>query len=71
MGHLTYFLSKLEKKEIFKIAKLIINSVVAGILEIVSLASLIPVLHVVLKSDLENSQSNLFGNLFFYIDSYF
>ena len=70
MGHLTYFLSKLEKKEIFKIVKLIINSVVAGILEIVSLASLIPVLHVVLKSDLENSQSNLFGNLFFYIDSY-
>ncbi len=70
MGHLTYFLSKLEKKEIFKIVKLIINSVVAGVLEIVSLASLIPVLHVVLKSDLENSQSNLFGNLFFYIDSY-
>ena len=70
MGHLTYFLSKLEKKEIFKIVRLIINSVVAGILEIVSLASLIPVLHVVLKSDLENSQSNLFGNLFFYIDSY-
>ena len=39
-------------------------------MEIVSLASLILILHVVLKSDLENSQSNLFGNLFFYIDSY-
>ena len=52
-------MSKLERKN-FKIAKLIINSVVAGILEIVSLASSNSVLHVVLKSDLENSQINLF-----------
>lgn len=70
MGHLIYFLSKLEKREIIKIIKLVINSFIAGILEIISLASLIPVLHVVLNSDQKQSESNLFGNLFIYIDSY-
>ena len=71
MGHLIYFLSKLEKREILRIVKLVINSFIAGILEIISLASLIPLLHVVLKNDQENSKTNLFGNLYYYIDSYF
>ena len=71
MSHLIYFLSKLEKREILRIVKLVINSFIAGILEIMSLASLIPLLHVVLKNDLENSNTNLFGNLYHYIDSYF
>ena len=70
MSHLIFFISKLEKREVFKILKLVINSFIAGIMEIISLASLIPLLHVVLKSDQKNSQNNLFGNLFSYIDSY-
>lgn len=71
MNHLIFFLSKLNKKEILKVSQLVFNSFVAGILEIISLASLIPVLHVVLKDDQENSKDNLFGSLFSYIDSYF
>lgn len=71
MSHLIFFLSKLNKKEILKVCQLVFNSFVAGILEIVSLASLIPVLHVVLKDDQENSKDGLFENLFNYIDSYF
>ena len=71
MNHLIFFLSKLNKKEILKVCQLVFNSFVAGILEIVSLASLIPVLHVVLKDDQENSKDGLFENLFNYIDSYF
>ena len=70
MGHLIYFLSKLEKREILKIIKLVINSFVAGILEIISLASLIPLLHVILKNDQDNSKTNLFGDFYYYIDSY-
>ncbi len=71
MSHLIFFLSKLNKKEILKVCQLVFNSFLAGILEIISLASLIPVLHVVLKDDQESSKDDLFGNLFNYIDSYF
>ena len=71
MGHLIYFLSKLEKREILKIIKLVINSFVAGILEIISLASLIPLLHVILKNDQDNSKTNLFGDFYYHELSFF
>jgi len=70
MKHLLFFLSKLNKKEIFKISQLILNSFITGILEIVSMTSLIPVLHVVLKVENEPPESDLFKKLFNFIDMY-
>ena len=70
MGNLIFFLSKLDKREILKIIQLVFNSFIAGILEIISLASLIPLLHVVLRNDNQSSRDDLFGNLFTYIDGY-
>ncbi len=70
MEHLLFFLSKLDKREIFKICQLIFNSFMVGILEIISLASLIPVLHVILKDDREASKGDLFVKLLNFIDTY-
>ena len=41
-----------------------------GILEIVSLASLIPVLHVIIKDERQSSEGDLFTNLIKFIDTY-
>ena len=70
MKHLLFFLSKLNKKEVFKICQLIFNSFMTGILEIVSLASLIPVLHVIIKDERQSSEGDLFTNLIKFIDTY-
>ena len=70
MKHLLFFLSKLNKREIFKISQLIYSSIFTGILEIVSLASLIPVLHIILKDRSKQSQGDLFINILNFIDKY-
>lgn len=70
MKHLLFFLSKLNKKEIFKMSQLILNSFITGILEIASMTSLIPLLHVILKAENEPTEGDLFKKLFNFIDMY-